>query len=282
MCRFALYLGPPIRLSRLVTEPSNSIIHQSYDSQERAEPLNGDGFGVAWYVRDIRPEPAVFRSISPAWNNQNLLHLAPVTVSDCLLAHVRAATPGLPVTELNCHPFVRGRYAFMHNGFLPDFPRIVRPLRERLSEQAYFGIQGTTDSEHVFALMADHYLRRGEESLGALAEAMVASIAEIEQLNQEAGVAGRSYLNLAVTNGQQAVACRYVTGGGDDANSLYLATGCLEVDPSGTGRMVPCTEGHAAVLVASEPLGERSAWTVVPPNSLVVVDESHRAEVQAM
>ena len=36
MCRFAMYLGPPIQLSALVTEPSNSIIHQSYDAQERA------------------------------------------------------------------------------------------------------------------------------------------------------------------------------------------------------------------------------------------------------
>ena len=244
MCRFALYLGPPIRLSRMVTEPSNSIIHQSYDSQERAEPLNGDGFGVAWYVPEIRPEPAVFRSISPAWNNQNLLHLAPVTVSSCLLAHVRAATPGLPVTELNCHPFVRGRYAFMHNGYIDDFHRIVRPLREHLSEQAYFGIQGSTDSEHVFALMADHYLREGEESLGAMARAMVGSIAEVEELNREVGASGRSFLNLAVTDGQRAVACRYVTDGGDDANSLYLATGCLEVDSAGTGRMAPCTEGQ--------------------------------------
>ncbi len=79
MCRFALYLGPPVRLSQLVTEPTNSIIHQSYHSHERPEPLNGDGFGVAWYVPDIRPEPAVFRSTTPAWNNHNLLHLAPVT-----------------------------------------------------------------------------------------------------------------------------------------------------------------------------------------------------------
>ena len=29
MCRFALYLGQPILVSSLVTEPTNSIIHQS-------------------------------------------------------------------------------------------------------------------------------------------------------------------------------------------------------------------------------------------------------------
>ncbi len=46
--------------------------------------------------------------------------------------------------------------------------------------------------------------------------------------------------------------------------------------------MAPCTEGQRAVLVASEPLGERAPWTVVPPNHLVLVDENQGVEVQAM
>ena len=50
MCRFVFYRGAPIRLSSLLTEPVHSIIHQSYRSKERAEPLNGDGFGVGWHA----------------------------------------------------------------------------------------------------------------------------------------------------------------------------------------------------------------------------------------
>ena len=53
MCRFALYLGSELTVSRLVTEPSNSIIHQSFHNLERTEPLNGDGFGLAWYVPEM-------------------------------------------------------------------------------------------------------------------------------------------------------------------------------------------------------------------------------------
>ena len=105
MCRFALYLGSPIRVSSLITEPINSIIHQSYYSREREEPLNGDGFGFAWYVPEITNEPALFRDVSPAWSNANLRHLARVTRTPCLFAHVRAASPGFPVSHLNCHPF---------------------------------------------------------------------------------------------------------------------------------------------------------------------------------
>ncbi|HEU4420371.1 MAG TPA: class II glutamine amidotransferase, partial [Planctomycetota bacterium] len=75
MCRFTMYLGPTIRLSSLVVEPRHSIIDQSFHSKGQEEPLNGDGFGIAWYVPDVDSEPALFRSVTPAWNNTNLLEL---------------------------------------------------------------------------------------------------------------------------------------------------------------------------------------------------------------
>ena len=53
MCRFTFYQGEPIRLSALVTEPEHSLINQSFDSREGEEPLNGDGFGVVWYVPEL-------------------------------------------------------------------------------------------------------------------------------------------------------------------------------------------------------------------------------------
>jgi len=80
MCRFVLYLGPEITVSSLVTEPEHSIIHQSYMSREREEPLNGDGFGLAWYAPHLTTHPALFKDISPAWNNDNLREMAALTV----------------------------------------------------------------------------------------------------------------------------------------------------------------------------------------------------------
>ena len=77
MCRFTFYRGAPLALSALLTEPDNSLIHQSFHSHEREEPLNGDGFGVAWYSWG-HAEPAVFRSVTPAWSNGNLRELARV------------------------------------------------------------------------------------------------------------------------------------------------------------------------------------------------------------
>ena len=218
MCRFVLYRGDEITVSSLVTTPSNSLIHQSFDNQEREEPLNGDGFGIAWYAPEVSERPALFRSVSPAWNNQTLRHLARVTRSRTILAHVRAATVGLAVTRLNCHPFSWGPFAFMHNGHVGGFREIRRRLLARLSDEAFGLIGGTTDSECLFALFADRYRDldpAGQTSLrtppeetvqlappepapplagaapgGAkrMARALVAAIADAEELRRSAGV----------------------------------------------------------------------------------------------
>ena len=104
---------------------------------------------------EITDAPAVFKELTPAWNNQNLDHLARVTASACILAHVRAATLGLAVTRLNCHPFAHGPYAFMHNGDVAGFHEIRRTLRASLSDRSYELIEGSTDSEHAFAVFLD-------------------------------------------------------------------------------------------------------------------------------
>jgi len=69
MCRFVAYSGLPLLLADLLYVPSDSLILQSYHARERSEPLNGDGFGVGWYVPEIDDTPCVVRSITPAWSN---------------------------------------------------------------------------------------------------------------------------------------------------------------------------------------------------------------------
>jgi glutamine amidotransferase len=81
MCRFTLYLGPSIPLRGFLFESEHSLVEQSSHSLEREEPINGDGFGIGWYAPELAAEPAVFRSITPAWNNRNLLSLSRVVSS---------------------------------------------------------------------------------------------------------------------------------------------------------------------------------------------------------
>lgn len=81
MCRFLVYHGRKkrLKLADLLTKPTHSIIHQSFNSKERfnLSPLNGDGFGVGWYEScdGTNETPCVFVSVTPAWNNLNCVFL---------------------------------------------------------------------------------------------------------------------------------------------------------------------------------------------------------------
>lgn len=273
MCRFTLYLGDPIRLSSLVIEPRRSLIRQSFASQEREEPLNGDGFGVAWYSPELDPAPALFRSITPAWNNRNLQNLARVVSSPCILAHVRAATQGSGVDETNCHPFVRGPYAFMHNGDVGGFASLRRRLAERLSDESYAGLDGSTDSEHLFALFLDKLRRAGDDpGLDDMAEALASSFREAAELAARHGGGQPSYLNVAVSDGRRAVVSRVTTDRPEDAESLYVYAGARYLCTEGSCRLI-AEPGHpGSVLVSSEPLTDDPGWQPLAPNSLLLVD----------
>ena len=125
MCRWLAYTGSPILLTNVLYTPVHSLIDQSLYSKLGAETTNGDGFGIGWY--DAAPAPGVFRSIEPAWNDQNLRELAGHVSSHLFFAHIRAAI-GSPVQQTNCHPFRYGRWLWMHNGFIDGFAAIKRDL----------------------------------------------------------------------------------------------------------------------------------------------------------
>jgi len=282
MCRFVLYMGPEITLDVLTTRPTNSIIHQSFQSRLRKEPLNGDGFGIAWYVPEVSPKPAQFRSIQPAWNNVNLLHLARVSRSPVILAHVRAATEGTGVSEANCHPFTAGRFAFMHNGSVADFGRLKRRISQWLSDESYSWIQGTTDSEHLFAFFYDQLSRcKSADETETMANALEATIAEVVALTTKAEAKGNSHLNLAVSDGTRAVVSRYATGDAESP-SLYTSTGKQCVCEDGVCRMIQGGDRPSTVIVASEPLNDEPEWEPVPHNHLLLIYPDRSMHVRAI
>jgi predicted glutamine amidotransferase len=283
MCRFTLYLGPPIRMSSLVTEPKNSLIHQSFESQERDEPVNGDGFGVAWYAQEHIEEPALFRSITPAWSNANLLSIARVVKSHCILAHVRAATRMRSVSEMNCHPFTFGRWSFMHNGDLGGFDSLRRALLESLSDAAFELIRGGTDSEHLFALFVDELLQRDAEAEPLrMAHALEAAAARALALSASHGAGEPSYLNLAVSDGRAAVAMRYASEPGYAGESLYVHRGRRYVCEGGQCRMITPEHDGGAVIVASERLSEDPGWEPIPGGHLVLISSGREVALRPL
>jgi predicted glutamine amidotransferase len=87
MCRLLAYMGSAIIIDKLLYQPKNSLVNQSIDAKEIEEPLNGDGFGIGWYVSEVNYEPVTFVSVNPAWSNRNLRNLAP-KIKTNVLSHM--------------------------------------------------------------------------------------------------------------------------------------------------------------------------------------------------
>ena len=284
MCRFICYRGPDLLLADLIYRPANSLIRQSFHALDRPEPLNGDGFGVGCYRPQITATPCVITSTMPAWSNQNLRRLSRHVMSDCFFAHVRAASPGMRVSEANCHPFQYGRYLWMHNGLVNEFHRIKRRLRGSLPDSIYDQIEGTTDSEHAFGLFL-HALGDTELicSASEMAEAMVQTIEQLEKWTAEAGPAGPSYYNFAVTDGESVAAVRYVSDPTREPASLYCSIFGRYQCHEEMGKLLDCHVSERSVIIASEMLtSDPSHWHCVPPNHLLMVDPDLGIKVEAM
>ncbi len=279
MCRFTFYQGRPIGIGSLIIEPRHSLINQSFASEERDEPLNGDGFGLAWYDLSISPEPALFKSISPAWSNTNLRELGRIIEANCIMAHVRAATQGLTVSETNCHPFKWQQFAFMHNGDIGGFAKIRRALLSGLSDEAFAHIKGTTDSEHFFALVIDELRTTTQlEPWDRLPTAMMGAVKQVLKLCNEHGVEEHSYMNMVLTDGQLAVALRLTTDDPSEADSLYLNLGKRYTCEDGVCHMIDPGEHEKAVIISSEPLSNDPGWSPIPVNSMVLIREGKIAD----
>ena len=149
MCRWMAWLGQSVLIEELLFETQHGIVDQSLHARMGAEPTNGDGFGLGWYGTGAGP--ALYRSVAPAWADPNLRQLASHVESPLFLAHVRAAI-GSPVQETNCHPFRRGHWLFVHNGFIADFHPLRRDLMLAVDPELFADVHGSTDTEVVFHL----------------------------------------------------------------------------------------------------------------------------------
>lgn len=284
MCRFLCYIGPEVLLADLLYRPKNSLILQSYKSKERKEPLNGDGFGVGWYTSQNSPTPCIFTSITPAWNNQNLKRLSEHIQSSCFFAHVRAASPGMRVCETNCHPFQSGRYLWMHNGTIEGFSQIKRRLREWLPDRLYNTVEGTTDSEHAFAvflnLLGDPELTHSANELG---QALAKTVRQLERWTAGTKSTAPSYYNFAVTDGCNVAAIRYVSDPEMEPASLYYSARGKYQCVKGECQFVDCQACERSVVIASERLNENdSDWIRVAPNHVLTVNQDLETQVALM
>ena len=272
MCRFFAYKGNPVLLKDLLITPGHSILKQSYEAKERKEPLNGDGFGIGWYNYAIDKSPAVFKEITPAWSNRNLMELSSKIVSGQIFAHVRAATEGLSVNELNCHPFKYKNLLWMHNGKVNAFIRIKRRMLDEIQEHFFERIEGNTDSEYAFALFLS--ILNPDQNACYTHEDMVhalrLTIKKIIELNK--GFDGYSSLNFAVTDGTNFVFSRHTNNPDKNPPTLYYTYG-KEFTIQGTQIKITDKTGQNFFMVASEAVdNQNEEWFEIPKNHIFSIN----------
>ena len=294
MCRLACYLGMPIQLADLVTKPKRSILTQSYDARERQphtvehlvmSNLNGDGFGVGWYSNSSEDQkPCVFTSILPAWNNNNLARLAEKVYSPLIFAHVRAAYPGMPVSEQNCHPFAYGKYMFMHNGNVGDFLKVRRILLGDMSEEVYNSCQSFhSDSAVCFAVFLNQ-LKDFETEYSAieLAQKMDETMEVILDACREAKCEESSLLNFVLSDGKTVIATKHSSSGCSPSLYMSAGTGFAPFNPQSEEdfHVIRSSYRTKFALVASEPItASNSAWTKVPENTMLIMSREKDGDI---
>jgi glutamine amidotransferase len=263
MCRWLAYSGSPIALETVLLEPEHSLIDQSLHSRLGVETTNGDGFGVGWYGE--RAEPAIYRSMNPAWNDQNLRELAAHIKSPLFLAHIRAST-GTAIQQTNCHPFRHERWLWMHNGSIRNFAVVKRDLVLAVDPSLFSSIAGSTDSELMFYLALSLGLK--DEPVDAV-ERMAGLI---EATAERHGIANALQMSLATTNGERLWVFRYSTEG--QSRSLYYSTHFRTLRELYPDNARIASVSKETRLVVSEPLVDLpGAWSEVPESHCGIVQD---------
>jgi predicted glutamine amidotransferase len=261
MCRWLAYSGSPVLLEDLLVTPQNSLVVQSQHSRLGATTTNGDGFGVGWY--GSREEPGLYRSTDPAWNDRNLRELCAQASAGRVLAHIRAST-GSAVQQTNCHPFRHGRWLWMHNGALAEFPTMKRDLAMAVEPGLFPEIEGSTDSEMLFYLALTFGLT--DDPVAGVARA----VGFVERVAAEHGIPLPVQMTVATTDGDTTWAFRYSSEG--RSRSLFHSTDVSTLRHQYPDNPVLHDLSDDARLVVSEPLGDlRGAWREVPESTCVVV-----------
>jgi glutamine amidotransferase len=288
MCRVLGYVGEPVALSDMLFETDSSLVRQTHSPRMMNTFLNLAGFGmVAWDPRSAHPEePFSYRATTLPGFDRNLRDLAGKLAPSCVIAHVRGVTNDTSevVTEANLHPFrfAGAHVALAHNGHLREFVRMRYALLPHIRPELVGQIQGTTDSEWIYALVLS-YLEDpyGLPDVRELADATASALRLLRDIRRQFEIDTSSPVNLVLTTGEALVATRFSFDYGwypeHDALletdlpyvSLWYTIGG-EYLHGENGAAMTAVEVYRSLLIASEPLTlDTSSWLEVPEYSMV-------------
>ena len=261
MCRWLVYSGSPVPLEAFLYQPEHSLIDQSLNAKLGTHTTNGDGFGVGWYGDG--DEPALYKGVNPAWNDQNLRELSRHIRSRVIFAHIRAST-GTPVQYTNCHPFRHGSWLWMHNGQIAHFNDVKRELMLAVDPGLFPYIRGSSDTETFFFLALTFGLEQDPPA------AVSRAVGFIEQVCGRNGIEHPMRMSVAASDGRSAWAFRYSSEGVPP--SLYFSSKVATLREQHPDISIFRTLTDESRLIVSEPLGELAgAWNEIPASTYATI-----------
>ncbi|UCF67589.1 MAG: hypothetical protein JSV80_17800 [Acidobacteriota bacterium] len=253
MCRLAGYRGPSVPLATLIYDPPHGLEHQSYKPREMISgSVSVDGTGIVWWVEGDST-PLRYVSERPPWSDANLPRLASRLGGCQQLAAVRSATPGTAFGPRAVLPFTHTGVAGALNGYLGRFREQTGPaLVARLPAKLFAALDSGSDASVAFLTVMRHREQGSAEDSGdSLRRALREAVAEIFAVCSEAGAPAS--LTMLLAEADRILAVRAASGA--PPNSLYVAQ--------------DAQRWPSALLIASEPLDDDTAWQAVPADHLV-------------
>lgn len=288
MCRlYGLQATHPTRSACELIDAQNALIQQSREDARGLSNPHGWGMGQV-----TNGTTSCYRQVEPASESESYREEALRTEGTTVLAHVRRATVGSP-SHANTHPFRHGPALLIHNGHVPAFDDVRPLLLDRLSDNRRRYIQGTTDSEHVLALLLQirdenpdaplhGVTRRGIQQVQSWVAAEAPASVETAPVEADAQALSHDELvdilalNLLWTDGSALAGARL--------NRTLWTTERTRVRPCplcGEDHASPPADGdYRATVLASERITDED-WSAVPNASVfsVPVDATLRLEL---
>ncbi|MEU0539380.1 class II glutamine amidotransferase [Nocardia sp. NPDC005978] len=210
---------------------------------ESDSEVRGRSSGSAATVRTGEPPSAArgvgslgvtrYRNAAPIWSDPAVDEVLPQLFSGAVVAAVRSATAGLPVERAACAPFTRGRWAFSHNGAIPDWRRALTAVATEFGVSGLLEAEALTDSAVLWVIL--HALLERSDPETALRQVVRAVLRE----------APGARLNLLLCDGETVW-----------ATTRYHSLAVL-------------ADGDS-VVVASEPYDDDPRWQPIADGQLVV------------
>ena len=152
MCRHLGYLGPSAAVGEILTRGPHSLRAQAWEPRDMrgGGTINADGFGVAWWTPDGASR---YRNPAAIWTDPAVDEVLPQLRSTAVLAAVRSATVGTTIERNANAPFTHGRWAFSHNGRIPDWQTVLSEIAAEFGSPSLLEAEAHTDTAALWVIV---------------------------------------------------------------------------------------------------------------------------------